>query len=160
MCQAAQLVTTPEQSKALDRLEGPAIILSASGMATGGRVVHHLKAFVGDARNLILFGGFQSPGTRGGAMTRGAERIRIHGEELAVKAEVAQLQASSSHADADELIAWYRRFPSPPRHTFVTHGEPGPSDALRYRIEHELRWRVSVPEYRDVFDSAIEGFRP
>jgi metallo-beta-lactamase family protein len=160
MCHAARLVNTPEESMALDRLGGPMIILSSSGMATGGRVVHHLKAFLGDARNLILFSGFQSPGTRGGALVRGAETIRIHGEEVPVKAEIGQLLASSSHADADELLDWMRQFPAPPRHTFVTHGEPGASDALRYRIEHELGWRVSVPEHRDVFDSATGEFRP
>jgi metallo-beta-lactamase family protein len=150
MANAAGIVNTPEGSMALDRLSGPAIIISASGMATGGRVVHHLKAFLGDARNLILFGGYQSPGTRGGALVRGAESIRIHSEDFAVKAEVAQLEAFSSHADANELLAWMSQLSRPPRHTFVTHGEPAASDALRFRIEHELGWRVTVPEHRDL----------
>jgi metallo-beta-lactamase family protein len=144
---------------ALDRLSGPAIIISASGMATGGRVVHHLKAFLGDARNLILFGGYQSPGTRGGALVRGAESIRIHSEDFAVKAEVAQLEAFSSHADANELLAWMRPLSRPPRHTFVTHGEPAASDALRFRIEHELGWRVTVPEHRDLYDLSTGELR-
>jgi metallo-beta-lactamase family protein len=152
MSGAAQIVTTPDASKAIDRLVGPAIIVSASGMATGGRVVHHLKAFLGDARNLVLFGGYQSPGTRGGALVRGAESIRIHGQDFAVKAQIAQLQASSSHADANELLAWMRGLGRAPRHTFVTHGEPAASDALRFRIEHELGWPVTVPEYRDTID--------
>jgi metallo-beta-lactamase family protein len=152
MCEAAQIVTTAEASKALDRLVGPAVIVSASGMATGGRVVHHLKAFLGDARNLVLFGGYQSPGTRGGALVRGAESIRIHGQDFAVRAEVGQLEASSSHADANELLAWMRQLSKAPRHTFVTHGEPAASDALRFHIEHELGWSVSVPEHRDLFD--------
>ena len=159
MASAATMVTTPERSRDLDRLAGPAIIISASGMATGGRVVHHLKAFLGDARNLILFGGYQSSGTRGGALVRGSASVRIHGEDYAVKAEIGQLEGVSSHADANELIAWMRQLGRPPRHTFVTHGEPAASDALRFRIEHELRWRVTVPEHRDVYDLATDELR-
>lgn len=152
MSGAARIVTTPEGSKELDRRPGPAIIISASGMATGGRVVHHLKAFIGDGRNLVLFGGYQSPGTRGGALVRGIDSIRIHGQDFAVKAEIGQLEASSSHADADEVLAWMKQMVRAPRHTFVTHGEPSASDALRFRIEHELGWPVTVPEHRDVYD--------
>jgi metallo-beta-lactamase family protein len=128
------------------------IVLSASGMATGGRVVHHLRAFAGDARNLILLGGFQAPGTRGAALVRGSGSIRIHGEEVAVKAQVGQLTASSAHADSNELLDWMRKLSAAPRQTFVTHGEPGASDALRYRIEHELHWNASVPEHQSVID--------
>jgi len=152
MCQAAQLINTPEQSKAVDQRNGPMIILSASGMATGGRVVHHLAAFAGDARNLILLSGFQAAGTRGAALAAGTGSIHIHGQEVTVKAEVGQLAASSAHADADELLAWMRNLPAAPRQTFVTHGEPQASDALRYRIEHELGWNVMVPEHREVVD--------
>jgi len=121
-------------------------------MASGGRVLHHLKAFAGDPNNLILLAGFQAPGTRGAAIIGGATSVRIHGADHPVRAEVGQLQAASSHADADELLAWMRQMPKPPRHTFVTHGEPGASEALRYRIAHELNWTVSVPEYRDTVD--------
>jgi metallo-beta-lactamase family protein len=154
LSRVAQFVTAAEDSKGLDRLSGPAIIVSASGMATGGRVVHHLKAFLGDARNLVLFGGYQSPGTRGGALVRGVQSVRIHGGEFAVKAEIGQLESSSSHADANELLAWMTQLGMPPRHTFVTHGDPAASDALRFRIEHELGWPVTVPEHRDVYDLA------
>ncbi|HVW67852.1 MAG TPA: MBL fold metallo-hydrolase [Steroidobacteraceae bacterium] len=152
MCRAAVFVNTPSESKTLDTRSGPMIILSASGMATGGRVVHHLKAFVGDPRNLVLLAGFQAPGTRGAALADHVESIRIHGEAFPVRAEVGQLAASSSHADADELLAWMRQLPKPPRCTFVTHGEPQASDVLRYRIQHELGWRVRVPEYRERVD--------
>jgi metallo-beta-lactamase family protein len=155
----ARIVNTSEGSKELDRLPGPAIIISASGMATGGRVVHHLKAFLGDARNLILFGGYQSPGTRGGALVRGADSIRIHSQDFAVKAEIGQLEASSSHADADELLAWMKQLGRAPRRTFVTHGEPAASDALRFRIDHELGWPVTVPEHRDIYDLATDELR-
>ncbi|MDF3021313.1 MAG: mRNA 3-end processing factor [Steroidobacteraceae bacterium] len=159
MCSAAQITTTPEASKALDSGAGPKIILSASGMATGGRVVHHLKAFVGDKRNLILLAGFQAGGTRGAALLAGAEKIRIHGEEFPVRAQVGQLQASSSHADANELLAWMGKLPNTPKAVFVTHGEPAASDALRLRIEHELRWPAFVPESRSVHQ-LFDGFPP
>ena len=145
----AALVRTAEQSKALDRIRAPAIILAASGMATGGRVVHHLKVFAPDARNTILFSGFQAGGTRGAALVAGAPQLRIHGETFPVRAEVALLQSASAHADADELIAWLRQLPAAPRQVFVTHGEASASDALRHRIHTELGWSVIVPEYRD-----------
>lgn len=145
----AALVRTAEESKALDRIREPAIILAASGMATGGRVVHHLKVFATDTRNTILFTGFQAGGTRGAALVAGAPQVRIHGETFPVRAEVAQLQSASAHADADELIAWLRQMPAAPRQAFVTHGEASASDALRQRIQTELGWSVIVPEYRD-----------
>lgn len=154
MCNAASFINTAEQSKSLSQRTGPMIIISASGMATGGRVVHHLKAFVGDERNLVLLTGFQAPGTRGGSLAAGASRLRIHGEEFAVRAEVRQLQASSSHADADEMLAWMRQLETPPRQTFITHGEPGASDALRQRIERQLGWSTLVPEYRQTVELA------
>ena len=159
MCSAATLVNTPEQSKALDLSSGPMIIISASGMATGGRVVHHLKAFLSDPNNLVLLAGFQAPGTRGAALARGAEAVRIHGQDFPVKAEIGQLQASSSHADADELLAWMRQLATPPRETFITHGEPASSDALRFRIEHDLGWNARVPEYRETVVLSADSSR-
>ena len=149
MGRVGTLVRTAEQSKTLDRLREPAIILAASGMATGGRVVHHLKVFATDARNTILFSGFQAGGTRGAALAAGAPQIRIHGEIFPVRAEVAQLQSASAHADANELIAWLRQMPAAPRQVFVTHGEASASDVLRQRIQSELGWSAKVPEYRD-----------
>ena len=149
MCQAATLVRTPDESKRLDRQSGPMIIISASGMATGGRVVHHLKAFVGQERNLVLLAGFQAPGTRGDALARGIRTLRIHGQEYPVRAEVGLLRASSGHADAGELLGWMRQLNRPPRHVFVTHGESSASEALRSRIEHDLGWKASVPSFGD-----------
>lgn len=145
----AALVRTADESKALSRSRQPAIILAASGMATGGRVVHHLKTFLPDPRNTIVFSGFQAGGTRGAAMVAGSRQIRIHGESFPVLAEVSQLTSTSGHADANELIAWLKQIPSPPRQVFVTHGEPNASETLRQRIQAELGWSVSVPEYRD-----------
>ena len=118
-------------------------------MATGGRVVHHLKTFAPDPRNTILFTGYQAGGTRGAAMLGGAEAVKIHGQYIPVRAEVANIDNLSAHADYNEILSWLKNFESPPRQTFVTHGEPEAADALRLRIEETLGWGVTVPEYRD-----------
>jgi len=149
---AAALVRTADQSRMLDGIREPAIILAASGMATGGRVLHHLKVYATDARNLILFTGYQAGGTRGAALVGGAQQVRIHGEALPVRAEVAQLDSISAHADAEQLIRWLQSAATPPRRVFVTHGEAPASDALRQKIQTRLRWQVDVPEYRDEFE--------
>lgn len=159
MCRAATLVHTRDESKALSARSGPMVIISASGMATGGRVVHHLKAFAGDDRNLILLAGFQAPGTRGGALARGAQTLRMHGQDYSVRAEVGQLQSASSHADASEMLSWMRNFATPPRQTFITHGEPSASDALRQRIERELGWGALVPEHLQSVELASSASR-
>jgi metallo-beta-lactamase family protein len=125
------------------------VIISASGMASGGRVLHHLKSLVGDHRNSVVFVGYQAPGTRGAALAGGAERIKIHGAWLPVRAEIQLLDALSAHADANELIEWMRGFGEAPRQAFVTHGEPAAADALRLRIQDELGWKASTPEYLD-----------
>lgn len=148
-CSVARYVREPEESKSLDRDTMPKIIISASGMATGGRVLHHLKHFAPDRRNTILFTGFQAGGTRGAAMMAGAESVKIHGGYVPIRAEVANLQMLSAHADADEIMSWLRGFATPPRMTFVTHGEPAAADALRHRIAEELGWPCMVPDYRD-----------
>lgn len=147
MCSEPRLVNTPEQSKALDQRTGPMIIVSASGMATGGRVVHHLKTFLRNPNNLVLLAGFQAPGTRGAALAEGVKSLRIHGEDVPVLATVGQLQSASSHADSDELLGWMRSATSPPKRVFVTHGEPESSAALRTRIERELGWTAEVPAH-------------
>lgn len=142
----ATCVTDVEQSKALDRSPMPKIILSASGMATGGRVIHHLKHYASDSRNTILFAGFQAMGTRGAAMLDGARQVKIHGEYVAVRAEVDNLSMLSAHADADEILRWLHGFSSAPRHTYIVHGEPAAADALRLRIKDELGWRCHPVE--------------
>jgi len=149
VCGIARFVVSVEDSKALDTDRTPKIIISASGMATGGRVLHHLKFYAPDPRNTILFAGFQAGGTRGQAMTNGAESVKIHGAQVPVRAEVANLHMLSAHADADEIMAWLRNFQRAPKQTFITHGEPAAADALRHRIEEELGWACAVPEYRD-----------
>ena len=141
------VVQTPEESRALHGMHGPMVIIAASGMATGGRVVHHIKAFAPDHRNTILFAGYQAGGTRGAKMLAGAPTVRIHGEDVRVRAEVASLDNYSAHADAAEIVAWLQTARTPPRQTFITHGEPDAADALRWRLEHELGWRCRVPDY-------------
>lgn len=147
MCHAAEIVNSVADSKALNMRKGPMVIIAGSGMATGGRVVHHLKAFASDPRNAVVFAGYQAGGTRGAAMLRGAETIRIYGEDVPVKAEIAMLNNLSGHADYREMLDWLRRVPKAPRRVFVTHGEPAAADALRARIERELHWDCRVPAY-------------
>jgi metallo-beta-lactamase family protein len=149
---SATVITTAEQSKALNRKHGPMVIISASGMATGGRVIHHLVAFAPDPRNAIVLAGFQAGGTRGAALAAGQPTLRIFGEDIPVRAEVVQLGSTSAHADADGLMAWLRAAPAPPRRVFVTHGEPASADALRVRIERELGWDACVPDWLQAVD--------
>lgn len=152
MCHAAEIVNSVEDSKALNVRKGPMVIIAGSGMATGGRVVHHLKAFAPDPRNAIVFAGYQAGGTRGAAMLGGAETIRIHGEDVPVRAEIAMLSNLSGHADYREILDWLKRIPKPPQRVFVTHGEPAAADALRMRIEREFGWDCQVPAYLQSFD--------
>lgn len=147
MARGVQVVETPEESRELNTRHGPMIIIAASGMATGGRVVHHLKAFAPDQRNTILFAGYQAGGTRGATIAGGAPTVRIHGQDVPVRAEVALLDTLSAHADGDEIVEWLRGFSAAPRQTFVTHGEPAAADAMRQRIQRELHWSCHVPYY-------------
>jgi metallo-beta-lactamase family protein len=141
------LVGDAVESQRLTRNRWPKVIISASGMATGGRVLHHLKALAPHPRNLLVFPGFQVGGTRGATIIGGAPSVKIHGEYVSVKAEVSHLEGFSGHADADGLMAWLKGFEAAPSHCFVVHGEPAAADALRLRIQDELGWRVSVPEH-------------
>ena len=145
-CAEARYVRDVEDSKALTANPMPKVIISASGLATGGRVLHHLKRYAPDPNSMILFAGYQAAGTRGADMIGGAASVKIHGEHVPVRAEVANLSALSAHADADEILRWLGGFERAPRMTFITHGEPAASDALRRRIEEELRWPCKVPE--------------
>jgi metallo-beta-lactamase family protein len=143
----ATMVETPEQSKALAKRHGPMVILSASGMATGGRVLHHLAHHLPHHRNMVILTGYQAPGTRGATLASGSGLVRIHAQDVAVNAEVVQLQSSSAHADAKQLMDWLGHMPHAPDQVYVVHGEPEASDALRQRIERELKWRAVVPEH-------------
>ena len=143
-------VKTVEESIELNNRKYPSVIISASGMASGGRVLHHLKTLVGDPKNSVLFLGYQAAGTRGDAMTHGAERIKIHGMYFPVKAEVHNLQALSSHGDYQEIIQWLRQMPGKPKKVFVTHGESSAADCMRLHLQDELGWQAEVPEYLDI----------
>jgi len=147
-----RVVGSAEESKALNRRKGPMVIVSASGMVTGGRVLHHLMAFAPDPNNAIALCGFQAGGTRGAAIAAGASSVRIYGQDVPIRAEVIQLSAGSAHADGGEVLDWLRSAPRQPRGVFVTHGEPAPADALRVRIERELGWKAHVPEYLEQAD--------
>jgi metallo-beta-lactamase family protein len=149
MSRGVRFVNTEAESRALNELRYPSVIISASGMATGGRVVHHLKAFAPDPRNAIVFAGYQAMGTRGAAMVAGAKEIRIHGHWIPVHAEIANIEGLSAHADREELLAWLDALATPPRHVYVTHGEPEAADALRQAISERHGWPCSVPEYRE-----------
>jgi metallo-beta-lactamase family protein len=143
---------TVEQSKALNELSGPRIIISASGMLTAGRVLHHLRRLLPEQRNLVLLVGYQAAGTRGRALLEGARALKVHGREVPVRARFQSLQGLSAHADADELLRWLGSLEKPPRRIFVTHGEPEASQALAHRIEDELPARCVVPRLHDDFD--------
>jgi metallo-beta-lactamase family protein len=143
---SATMVNSTEESIALASRHGPMVILSASGMATGGRVLHHIAHYAGDHRNMIILTGYQAPGTRGATLSSGARLVRIHGRDVEVNAEIVQLQSASAHADANQLLNWLRRMPKAPDQVYVVHGEAAPADTLRTRINHELGWRAVVPE--------------
>jgi metallo-beta-lactamase family protein len=139
-------LTTVEESMTVNRPAYPSIVVSASGMATGGRVLHHLVEQLPDPRNTVLLVGFQASGTRGRALAEGARSVKIHGRYVPVRAEVVSLEGFSVHADADEVLAWLGRIPEAPSTVFVVHGEPDASAALADRIVDELGWNAVVPE--------------
>ena len=147
MCSVAQPVNSPEESRRLNARKGPMVIISASGMATGGRVLHHIKQFGPDPRNTLLFVGFQAGGTRGAAIVGGSESVKIHGEYVPIRAQVEVLDALSSHADYAETLGWLAHFKAPPKGVFLVHGEPSATDSLRRRIGETLHWPVRLPDY-------------
>jgi metallo-beta-lactamase family protein len=147
VCDVATYTRTVEQSKAINSSTMPKIIISASGMATGGRVLHHLKNYMGDRRNTILFTGFQAGGTRGDRMLKGEAEIKIHGSMRPLKARVELLRNTSAHADYEEILAWLSNFKQAPKKVFITHGEPEAAKALQEKIEKKFGWNVTIPQY-------------
>ncbi|MGH7895965.1 MAG: MBL fold metallo-hydrolase RNA specificity domain-containing protein [Candidatus Binatia bacterium] len=142
----ARLLRSPEESKSLNELDGPMIVISASGMATGGRILHHLRRRLPSPDTTILLAGFQAAGTRGRALQDGARSIRIHGEDVPVRAPVVVLDGLSAHADADDLLRWARGFKRPPTRVYVVHGEPQPADRLAATLRAQLGWNARVAE--------------
>ena len=146
------IVNSVEESKALNRRHGPMVIVSASGMLTGGRVLHHLRAFASDPRNAIILCGYQAGGTRGASLASGSRYLRIYGQDVEIRAEVKQLENASAHADSGEILDWLATAPKPPRGVFITHGEPDAADALRVAIKRRLGWSAHVPDYLESVD--------
>lgn len=142
-------VASARESQEVVQRAGPAIVVSSSGMATGGRVLHHLAKALPDPRNTVLFVGFQAAGTRGRQLIEGAPEVKIHGQWIPVQARIEKLNGMSAHADAREIVQWLRTFPSPPATTYLVHGEPSAQDTLKTRIERELAWNVQVPSHGD-----------
>jgi metallo-beta-lactamase family protein len=147
MDDVVRYVRTGQESKELTASPMAKIIISASGMATGGRVLHHLEHYAPDPRNSIVFAGFQAGGTRGAAMVAGATSIKMHGQYIPVRASVHNLSMLSAHADRDELLRWARALKSKPKQTFIIHGEPGAADMLRHSLEEALDWDCLVPDH-------------
>ncbi len=135
---------TPEESKALNRREGPFILIAGSGMATGGRILHHLEQRLADPRTTVLLSGFQSAGTRGRALQEGVEFLKMHGRLIPVKAKVEILDGLSAHADRDGILRWLSGFRTPPKKTYIVHGEAEAAEALALSIRGRLGWTVEV----------------
>ncbi|MDZ7676081.1 MAG: MBL fold metallo-hydrolase [Acidimicrobiales bacterium] len=147
LCASAELVRSVEDSKRLTARRGPLVVLAASGMLSGGRVLHHLFEVAPDRNSTILLAGFQAAGTRGESLLNGARSLRVFGEDVPVRADVVTLDTLSAHGDSDDLLAWLRASPQPPSSVSVVHGEAGAADALRRRVEHELGWPADVPAF-------------
>ncbi len=148
VCNAVTYTRTREESKALDENPSvPKIIISASGMATGGRVLHHLKCYLGDRRNTVLLTGFQAEGTRGDRLAHGEREVKIHGHMYPVHARIEKIDGLSAHADYSEVLSWLKNFTRPPKKTFIVHGEPAASQSLKQKVEEAFGWNVFIPEY-------------
>jgi metallo-beta-lactamase family protein len=144
MCSAAVYTREVEQSKALNTHGGPMIVIAGSGMATGGRILHHLEAYGSDPRNGVLLVGYQAAGTRGAALRDGAETLKMHGRQVPIRAERFRMDALSGHADWRELVGWLRSAPRPPGRVVITHGEPSAADAFRLHLREELGWEATA----------------
>jgi len=147
-----KVISTVPESREVQESTDPAIVVSSSGMATGGRVLHHLAHTLPDPRNTVMFVGFQAAGTRGRQMLEGARFTRIHGVDVPVKARIEALDSMSAHADSNEILRWLGNFTTPPSLTCLVHGEPDPMDTLKARIERELGWRVLTPAHQEKID--------
>ncbi|HEU4364312.1 MAG TPA: MBL fold metallo-hydrolase [Candidatus Krumholzibacteria bacterium] len=150
MFRIADFVRSEEASRALNTTDGPAIIIAGSGMATGGRVVHHLRTLLPNPINTVLLAGFQAPGTRGEALRSGADAVKIFGEYVPVRAEIKELHSMSAHADYVELIDWLKSIKTAPKRVFITHGEAEAADAFRSHLDEAFGWDAEIPEYKEV----------
>ena len=147
-------IASPQESKDLTASRMPAIVISSSGMATGGRVLHHLKAALPDPRNTVLLVGFQAVGTRGRQLADGAPTVKIHGQVIPVHARVEKIDSMSAHADSDEILRWLHGFTRAPRMTFLVHGEPIAMQALQASITTKLSWNTKLPQHEETVELA------
>jgi metallo-beta-lactamase family protein len=147
-----KVISTIGESRAVQESSESSIVISSSGMATGGRVLHHLQRALPDPKNTVLFAGYQAAGTRGRALRDVASTTRIHGQDVPVHATIEAIDSMSAHADANEIMRWLGNFKRPPALTCLVHGEPGPMDALKARIERELHWTVKTPAHQENID--------
>ena len=145
-------ITSARDSMEITKSDHPAIVISASGMATGGRVLHHLASCLPDARHTVLFVGFQAEGTRGRALVDGAKTIKIHGAMVPVAAHVQRIDSMSAHADQAEIVRWLQTFENAPERTFLVHGEPAAQDALKAHLATTLQWNVHVPQHAETVE--------
>ncbi|HXN53192.1 MAG TPA: MBL fold metallo-hydrolase [Candidatus Acidoferrum sp.] len=146
------LTRTAEESKQINNVKTPCIIVSASGMVTGGRVMHHLAQRLPDARNAVILAGFQAQGTRGRALQEGAKTLHLFGQEVPVNAEIVELGQFSAHAGKNELLRWLTGLTAPPKQTYLVHGEPAAAQSLQASIQQQFKWKVSVARYLDTVD--------
>lgn len=144
-----QTIASTQQSKELTASRRSAIVISSSGMATGGRVLHHMAAALPDAKNTVLFVGYQAAGTRGRALVDGAREVKIHGQAVSVGARIARNDSMSAHADRNEILRWLETLPAAPRRLFLVHGEPMPMDALKQRVQEHFGWETATPAHRE-----------
>jgi metallo-beta-lactamase family protein len=156
-CADFHLARSAAQSKAINRIEGPVIVVAASGMLAGGRILHHLRRRLPDPRTTLLFAGYQAAGTRGRRIQDGARSVSIFGEDVPVRSAVEAIHGLSAHADRTGLLRWLTGVPRPPRRVFVVHGEPGPAQALASLVRAQLDWKVEVPELGGSFALEAES---
>lgn len=145
-------VRSVEDSKQLCQRSGPMVVISAAGMLSGGRILHHLKARLPDPNNIVLFVGWQAAETKGRLLLQGLPKIRIHHEEVAVKAQIAVIDSLSAHADSDDILQWMQNFKVPPKQVFLNHGEESALNALKYRLQHELKIQAIIPDHEQEFE--------
>jgi metallo-beta-lactamase family protein len=146
------LTRTAEESKAINKVSTPCIIVSASGMVSGGRVLHHLQQRLPDPRNAVILAGFQAQGTRGRALQEGAKALRLFGQDVPVRAEIVVMGQFSAHAGKSELLRWLSALPAPPKQTYLVHGEPAAAQSLQRAMQGKFQWKVVVARYLDTVE--------
>src|SRR6267154_1959096 len=146
------LTRTADESKQINNVKTPCIIVSASGMITGGRVLHHLAQRLSDPRNAVILAGFQAQGTRGRALQEGAKTLRLFGQEVVVNAEIVSLGQFSAHAGTSELLRWLAGLTAAPKQTYLVHGEPSAAQSRQSAIQEKFKWKVSVARYLETVD--------